>query len=630
MSITINSGEVREVINQVVNDPQYKAVSKVPLISIYQVGLIALAYGGFVLGALSYFYWGAPLWLVVPIAGFCSYLAFTPLHDSTHQAASSNKLLNDGLGTISAFLLFPFMLSSVYRFLHMTHHRYVGDDDLDPDSILVAIPTRYYPFGYLILLVFDFAWLYWLFVKGWSRMPSKLRAATFFSIIGYLTFNIIWFASPYWFEYLMLFYLPTRIGQAYTGYTFAHIQHPDGVKWDEFPFESTYVMKERKHFLLRSLLGQEQHAMHHFLPHVPWYKYKKVWELGNGIFNRQRIPERSILSKPDFHFKDRLEKDKQRTSSWLVAHVTDVSDQTENIKSFTLQGSEEHPLPAFTAGSHIDIKLSSGKVRSYSLINSTHEQNRYQIAVKYEANGRGGSKEMHGLKEGMELEITVPKNNFVLYENVRRYILISGGIGITPLLSMAHRLDELDKHFEFHICSRTKEEVPFSYELQNWSFAPMVEIHANQNDHPSIDLDKVLSEPNHDTLIYCCGPAGFNQWVKSTALDLGWNATHIKQELFSMDTKVFSEPKAFNLKMEKSGKTISIPADRSIIDMIELENVSVNYSCLQGTCGSCITKVVAGDVDHRDAFLTEAEKLENEKMCLCVSRAKGADLAIDL
>ena len=630
MSITINSSQVREVINQVVNDPDYKQVSKVPLFSGYQIGLIVLAYGGFVGGSLAYFYLAAPLWLIVPLMGFCSYLAFTPLHDSTHQAASSNKFLNDALGTISAFLLFPFMLASVYRFLHMTHHRYVGDDDLDPDSILVSIPTRYYPFGYLILLVFDIAWIYWLFTKGWSRMPSKLRLATYFSIVGFIAFNAAWFASPYWFEFLMLFYIPTRIGQAYTAYTFAHIQHPDGVKWDEFPFESTYVMKERKHFLLRSLLGQEQHAMHHFLPHVPWYKYKKVWDLGNGIFTRQNIPERSVVSKPDFDFKDRLEENKRNAQLELKASIVKITDQTENIKSFILESAERQPLPPFAAGAHIDIKLPSGKTRSYSLVNSQHESNRYEIAVKRELNGHGGSIEMHELQEGMELKISLPKNNFVLYENVKRYILISGGIGITPLLSMAHRLDELDKHFEFHICARHEDEIPFSYELQQWSFAPMVDLHINKGDQPEIDLRKVLSDPNPDTLIYCCGPSGFNRWVKSMALELGWNTTQIKQELFSSDQTALLAPKEFSLTLQKSGKTIKVPANRSIIDMVELENVSVNYACLQGTCGTCITSVVEGEVDHRDAVLTEVEKLENEKICLCVSRAKGGHLILDL
>lgn len=630
MSITINSNEIREVLNQVVNDPEYKQVSKVPLLSIYQIGLLLLAYGGYVLGILSYFYLSAPLWLIIPMMGFCSYLAFTPLHDSTHQAASSNKTLNAAIGTIAAFLLFPLMLSSVYKFLHMTHHRYVGDDELDPDAPLVSLPTRYYPFGYLFLLVFDMAWLYWLFTKGWDRMSTRVRAATCFSMFGFITFNVVWFTGPYWFEYLMLFHLPTRIGQLYTAYTFAHIQHPDGVKWDEFPFESTYVLKERKHFLLRSLLGQEQHALHHFLPHVPWYKYKKVWDLGNGIFTRLQIPERSVLAKPDFTFKQRLEEQEESEPVNLWVKISEVKEETTEIKSFDLVNASNEMLPEFTAGAHIRVKLPSGKIRSYSLINSPHERSRYQIAVKKDQHGNGGSIEMHQLNVGDQLEISPPKNNFVLYENVKRYILISGGIGITPLLSMAHRLDALEKRFEFHICVQSKEALPFLHELSHWPFAPMIEVHYDKKGKPSIALDRVLSHPGKDSLIYCCGPSGLNQLVKSYAIEHGWEPSQIKQELFAVDQSTNKAPESFDLELRKSGKTITIPADRTIIDMVELVNVPVKYACLQGTCGSCITDVISGEVDHRDAVLSEAEKLSNKKICLCVSRARNESLVIDL
>lgn len=630
MSITIHNSQAREVINQVVNDPEYKKVSKVPLLSGYQAGLIFFAYSGFAAGIGAYFYFNASLWLVVPLMGFCSYLAFTPLHDSTHRAASSNKFLNEAVGTVSAFLLFPFMLTSVYRFLHMTHHRYVGDDELDPDSILVAVPTRYYPWGYLILLVFDIAWIYWLFTKGWNRMPASVRMATYFSVTGFLAFNIIWFSSPYWFEYLMLFYIPTRIGQAYTAYTFAHIQHPDGVKWDEFPFESTYVMKERKHFLLRSLLGQEQHAMHHFLPHIPWYKYKEVWKLGNGIFTKQKIPERSIFGKPDFYFKDRVQQQKQQKKSSSTLIVTEVREETPLIKCFTLQSPTESQLPPFTAGAHVEITLPSGKVRSYSLINSQHERSRYQIAVKREKDGKGGSEEIHTLTPGTKLEVSIPRNNFVLYENVQRYILISAGIGITPLLSMAHRLDELDKHFEMHICAKANSEIPFQHELSNWPFAPNIDIHLDRDDKPSIDLSKVLHAPDERTLVYCCGPLGFNKWIKDAAIALGWGASQIRQELFVGYPHKVGKSKAFDVVLEKTGQTIHIPAHRSLLDMLELEKVPVKYACLQGTCGTCLTAVVSGNVDHRDAVLSEEEKMENTKICLCVSRAEGDSITLNL
>ncbi|NNL16976.1 MAG: hypothetical protein HKO81_10090 [Flavobacteriaceae bacterium] len=155
MSITINTPKIREVINQVVNDPDYKQVSKVPLFSLHQIGLIILAYTGFIGGIYLHLTFQTSLWIVYPIMILSSYMAFTPLHDATHRAVSSNKVLNDLLGTISGFILMPFITTPTYRFLHMSHHRYVGDDELDPDSILVAFPTRYFPIGFLILPFFD-------------------------------------------------------------------------------------------------------------------------------------------------------------------------------------------------------------------------------------------------------------------------------------------------------------------------------------------------------------------------------------------------------------------------------------------------------------------------------------------
>ena len=289
--------------------------------------------------------------------------------------------------------------------------------------------------------------------------------------------------------------------------------------------------------------------MHHFLPHVPWYKYKKVWKLGNGIFTKQQIPERSVVAKPDFDFKDRLIGRKKSEVLEIKVRVREVLDVAKGIKSFHFEASDsDDSLPPFTAGSHINIKLPSGKIRSYSLVNSQHEQGQYQIAVKKEESGKGGSIEMHeGVMEGMELSVSFPKNNFVLYENVKRYILISGGIGITPLLSMAHRLDELDKHFEFHICSKSEDDIPFRYELKNWSFAPNIEIHLDKDDKSSIELFKVLSDPNDETLIYCCGPSGFNKWVKSMAKELEWNTSQIKQELFTSEAIEVSELKPFEV-----------------------------------------------------------------------------------
>lgn len=630
MSITINNAQIREVINQVVNDPDYKKVSEVPVISWHQIRLIIAAYSGFIGSVIAYLAWQVPLWILWPIMGISVYFSFTPLHDATHRALSSNKFLNDALGTISAFLLFPFITTSIYRFLHMSHHRYVGDEEMDPDSILVSLPTKHFPFGLLVLLGVDVVWVYWMFTKGWYRMPTKLRAQLFVTILCLVGLYAGVISNSIFYEFLVLYLIPNRIGIIITGYSFATIQHPEGVKWNELPFESTNLIEGKGSLRLKSLLGQDYHAVHHFLPHVPWYKYQDAYKLGNGIFKKQPIPERPYFGKLEDDAREKILERKKNEVLSVEVKIAAIKEAAKGIKAFTFQSLDGDHLPEFTAGSHIDITLPSGKKRSYSLVNPQFERHHYQIAVKREENGKGGSKEMHQLAVGDVVGVSVPKNNFVLYENVKRYILISGGIGITPMISMAHRLEELDKHFEFHICSKDETEVPFSFELNNWAFAPMVEMHFDKNGKSTIDLSKVLSGPKADTLVYVCGPPGFNKWVKRTALELGWSQEQVKQELFAVDTTEFGPSKPFEVELQKSRKTITVPENMSIIDAVEMHNVSIDYSCLQGTCGTCITKVLKGEVDHRDAVLSEEEKLENTQMCLCVSRAKGNRLVLDL
>jgi len=628
MSITSNNLKVREVINQVVNDPEYKSVSHIPLISFHQLALILITYVGVFGGMAMYIYGGVSLWIVYPIMIFGFYTAFTPLHDSTHRAVSSNNLLNDILGTLSSTVLFPLSNALGYRYLHLAHHRYVGDKDLDPDEPMVAIPTKYFPIGYLSLFFPDFIWTYWLLSKGWKRTPTVTRINILFMILGNILFHIIWFLSPLGYEYLIIFFIPNRLALAYTSLTFAHTPHPEGVKWSDAPFQTTFKLRASKYFEW-SLYGQKHHAMHHFLPHIPWYKYFKVWDLANGIFRKQNIPEKEVFSRPDIHYKDKLI---EQNATTLMAEVIAIEDVAKNIKTFVFKALEGGvKLPEFTAGAHIDVFLPSGKIRSYSCVNPPFEENKYQIAVQIEKNGKGGSKEMHEqISIGDSIEISYPKNNFVLYENVKKYILISGGIGITPLISMAHRLTEIDKYFELHICTKVEEEIPFRYELKNWTFAPSVEIHVDKNDKSSIDLSKVLANPDEDTLIYVCGPTGFNKWVKQTALSIGWDKVQIKQEAFSMSSTTLSESKEFELVLNKSGKSIVVKKEETIIDALHLNNIKVPYSCLQGTCGTCICKVVEGKVDHRDAVLSEEEKIEHKKICLCVSRAEGDQIIIDI
>jgi len=195
---------------------------------------------------------------------------------------------------------------------------------------------------------------------------------------------------------------------------------------------------------------------------------------------------------------------------------------------------------------------------------------------------------------------------------------------------MAHRLVDLEKSFELHISARSVENIPFRFELENWTFAPNTEIHLDKNGKSSMDLSSILANPDGDALVYICGPGGFNNWINNTALNLGWKDNQIKEEVFTAYTSDLAVNKPFEIKLNKSGRSISVAKEQSIIDALLINNIKVDYTCLQGTCGTCITPVLEGEIDHRDAVLTKEEKISGEKICLCVSRAKQGGIVLDL
>ncbi|MEM9895716.1 MAG: fatty acid desaturase [Bacteroidota bacterium] len=631
MSSIINSPQVREIINKVVRDPAYQEVSRVPLFSFHQITLIGLSYLLVFGGVYCHLALGWSLWIVYPFMIFGFYTAFTPLHDATHRSLSSNKALNDVLGTISAMLLFPFANTPGYRYIHLSHHRFVGDKDLDPDEPMVHVPTKYFPLGYLLLFFSDFLWVYWIIFKAWKKTPVAIRTNIIGMAIGNIVFNVLWLISPFWLEYLVIFLIPNRLGITYIAWAFAHLPHPEGVSWNQQPMEATFWLKGNKRYLA-TLWGQAHHAMHHFLPHIPWYKYHKVWDLANGVFHRENIPSKHVLDKPDINYKSRLAQKKHATTEeYLSLIVAEVEEVAKGIKTFRFVSPDNTALPAFEAGAHIQIKLPSGKIRSYSLVNAPHEKNFYQIAVKREDKFGSGSVELHDQVEpGTLLEVKPPKNNFTLYENANRYVLIAGGIGITPMISMAHRLTELEKPFEFHVCSKRVDEIPFQYELKNWSFAPCVEFHLDKNKRSTLPINTALADAKADSLIYMCGPSGFMEFVHTEALLRGWKKNQIIQESFSAPSSKNQDNKAFDIQLTKSNKSLSVAADETIIDALLKNNVKIEYSCLQGTCGSCITNISHGSIDHRDAVLSEQEKCDGKLICPCVSRAVGDKLELQL
>jgi vanillate O-demethylase ferredoxin subunit len=364
--------------------------------------------------------------------------------------------------------------------------------------------------------------------------------------------------------------------------------------------------------------------MHHAMPHIPFHRYHLMWDLGAGILTRQGIPERTLFRGPTM-------VDLPQRASGTV-HSARVVERREvggaGIATFVFEGVDE-PLPPFTAGSHIELRLPSGRVRQYSLCNSPGR--RYQIAVKPEPGGRGGSMEVHEvLQTGAVVTISSPRNNFEL-GSADHYVLVAGGIGVTPLLSMAHELWAAGTPFRLHICAQDADAVPFGAELSNLPFAEAISVHLDATaGRTSLAAASDLGAWQAGTELYLCGPAGFMDWVSDSALGLGWPLDTIHREYFNAPVFDITESRPFDVVLARRGLTLHIPAGRQILDVLEENSIAVPWACSQGVCGTCVTPVLEGEPDHRDAVLSPQERAANCSMCLCVSRAKSEKLVLDL
>ena len=619
VTITDNPS-VRQVLAAVVADPQYPALARRPVWSWPHIGLVVMAYGVFVTSTWAYLSGHIPLLLMMVLNQFAIYTSFTPLHDAVHEAASRNQHLNNVIGTVSALIFIPGLSTTVYRALHMEHHRWVGDPDRDPDLLFVDAPKWLLP---LVCMAPEWVWAHWYVTKMWSTRPRRERAMLVGALALYVGIQVGFLLSPYAWQFVVVWLIPQKIATMVLVYVFAHIQHPEEATWEDAPFQSTVKVNSQP---LSKVywLGQTDHCMHHAMPHIPFHRYHLMWDLGAGILTRQGIPERTLFRGPT------MVDLPQRASD--TVHTARIVERREvggaGIVTFVLEGVDE-PLPPFTAGSHIELRLPSGRVRQYSLCNSPGR--RYQIAVKPEPGGRGGSVEVHeALQTGALVTISSPRNNFELIP-ADRYVLVAGGIGVTPLLSMAHQLWSTRTPFELHVCAQDADAVPFGTELMNLPFAQAISVHLDASPgRTALSPATNLGNWSAGTELYLCGPAGFMDWVSSQALGLGWPLDTIHREYFSAPVFDITESRPFDVVLARRGLTLHIPAGRQILDVLEENSIPVQWACSQGVCGTCVTPVLDGEPDHRDAVLTPQERAANCSMCLCVSRAKSEKLVLDL
>jgi vanillate monooxygenase ferredoxin subunit len=289
-------------------------------------------------------------------------------------------------------------------------------------------------------------------------------------------------------------------------------------------------------------------------------------------------------------------------------------------------------LPPFSAGSHVDVHVPGGITRQYSLCNDPAESHRYLIGVLKDPASRGGSEAMHTrVKEGDALTIGAPKNLFPLAHEARRSLLLAGGIGITPILCMAERLAAAGAEFEMHYCTRSPSRTAFRHRIQASTFEPRVQFHFDDGDAAQkLDLAVLLGTPVAGTHLYVCGPKGFMDAVLGTARTKGWAEAQLHYEFFSADPVKLATDNSFLVTLASSGKVIKVAMDQTVVQALAAAGVEVPTSCEQGVCGTCLTRVVSGEPDHRDMYLTPEEHAANQQFLACCSRAKSAMLVLDL
>jgi vanillate O-demethylase ferredoxin subunit len=303
----------------------------------------------------------------------------------------------------------------------------------------------------------------------------------------------------------------------------------------------------------------------------------------------------------------------------------------EDICLFELADPQGAPLPSFTPGAHIDVRAAPSLVRQYSLCNSPSENHRYVIGVLKDANSRGGSLAMHGLREGELIEISPPKNHFPLAAAASHSILLAGGIGITPILCMAEQLAADGASFELHYCTRSPERTAFRERLAESDLRQRAHLYLDSAPELGrLDLPAILANPEASRHLYVCGPGGFIELVLKQARQAGWDEHNLHREYFSAAPQPAGAQGAFSVQIASSGAVIEVPADQSIVQALAARGIEILTSCEQGVCGTCLTRILSGIPDHRDSYLTEEERAANDQFLPCCSRAKSPLLVLDL
>lgn len=310
--------------------------------------------------------------------------------------------------------------------------------------------------------------------------------------------------------------------------------------------------------------------------------------------------------------------------------VRQIRLEAAGVQSFDLVRDDGAPLPPFTAGAHIDVKIRDGLVRSYSIVNAPEHKGYYRIAVKLERDGRGGSRWFHEqLRVGQRIRISAPENTFALTEDAALSVLVAGGIGITPLLSMIGRLNALDRRWELHYSARHPDTMPFRSQVlaSAGRGANRLTLAYTANGDARLDIGRIVDEAPGDAHLYCCGP--------DSMID-AFVAAGARRRSESMHFERFASRLApamsggFEIRLRSTGQRMFVPTGKSILDVLLEAGLDVPYSCTQGICGTCKLGLIEGVPDHRDECLGDDERAANRSIIACCSGARSECLVLDL
>jgi ferredoxin-NADP reductase len=315
----------------------------------------------------------------------------------------------------------------------------------------------------------------------------------------------------------------------------------------------------------------------------------------------------------------------------VTLKVVSTRRLTSTAKQIEFTAADGGQLAAYSSGAHVKFRLPAGE-RSYSLIDFEPRKpgagaSVYRFAVLLETEGAGGSRFMHGLEPGDKVEATLPVNDFPLDPDAPS-LLLAGGIGITPMIGMAAALKAAGTPFRFHYACRSVDAMAYRNELDA-TFGDHLCLHFDDRPETALDLPALIRTTGADEHIYVCGPKGMIEAVKSAAAAAGVDPAKVHFELFTSAAEQVGD-RAFEVEIQSTGEVFSVPAGKTIIEVLEQGGVDLVYDCQRGDCGICQTDVISGVPDHRDVVLSDSEKAQGKVMQICVSRAKSSRLVLDL